>query len=75
MGHLKRILILVFLLGSSGAYAQKQALDGVLDLRGENLDRPLDMSGDWAFYWESYVEPQELDQVAAKRRLIAVPNN
>lgn len=74
MGKMKQLLILFFILGSCCAYAGNQAQDGVLDLRGQKLDQPLELSGNWAFYWEAFVEPEELEAWAEKRTLIPIPS-
>jgi HPt (histidine-containing phosphotransfer) domain-containing protein/PAS domain-containing protein len=74
MHNLKRLLILICLLGASSIHARTQAENGLLDLRGQNLDRPLTLNGSWAFYWQAFVEPEDLTSHVAQRSLIPVPS-
>ncbi|HET9238058.1 MAG TPA: 7TM-DISM domain-containing protein [Oligoflexus sp.] len=74
MYFLVRLFALLSLFGSLTAEARTLAGDGILDLRGQKLDGPLELNGDWAFYWQSFVEPQDIEKLEAQRTLITVPS-
>ncbi|MES2976241.1 MAG: 7TM diverse intracellular signaling domain-containing protein [Pseudomonadota bacterium] len=47
--------------GKAVAAPQARALNGVLDLRGQNLDKrpPTELAGEWSFAWNRFIDPQQ----------------
>ena len=49
---------LALLLLALGAQARTpQAVDGVLELSGQQLRRPVPLDGQWGFAWQQFVDP------------------
>jgi signal transduction histidine kinase len=68
-------LFMCLLLLTSQAFAQPQVADGVLDLRGHELTDIIELRGDWAFYWQEHIFPQDLLTREGGRALLKVPGN
>ena len=67
----------LFPLCSADARMPPEAKKGVLDLRGWDLqsDGPVSLSGEWAFFWNRLVEPEDTDtpDLLEKAHLIRLP--
>ncbi|RLT33801.1 MAG: PAS domain S-box protein [Chloroflexi bacterium] len=82
MGRLLLLIWLVLVLGGctpadSGQPTLPQAVNGVLDLRGWNFDQdgPLNLNGEWEFYWEQLFTSREFaDSTPAITGMIHVPD-
>lgn len=82
LGRLLLLVWLVLVLGGctpavSGQRTLPQAVNGVLDLRGWNFDQdgPLNLNGEWEFYWEQLLTSREFaDSTPAITGLIHVPD-
>ncbi len=62
MKHLLYISTLYLLfIGGYEVYAVQdvQINEGVLDLRNIDLDKPIELSGDWEFYWNQLLTPEQ----------------
>lgn len=46
-------IIFSLLILASAGFAEPSVVNGVLDLRGQNLDQPLSMRGEWGFQWQN----------------------
>ena len=62
MKKLYFIIIAITLLSCGGRIKQPQAVDGVLDLTKWNFDADgvIDLSGEWEFYWNKLLSPDEI---------------
>lgn len=63
MKHLLHIslLYLLFISGYEAHSAQNAQINkGVLDLRDYNLDEPIELSGEWEFYWNQLLRPDQI---------------
>jgi signal transduction histidine kinase/CheY-like chemotaxis protein len=66
MIHLKHLLYisLLYLLslsGYQGHTAQRTLIkEGLIDLRDHDLDQPVELSGDWEFYWDKLLTPKQI---------------
>lgn len=55
------------------AQAEVQARDGILDLRGQNLEKPIRAKGTWDFYWNQLLTPADLADSQRPKATIKVP--
>ena len=55
-------MLLLFALAGSAAKAEQQPQHGVIDLRQENFNRRVTLSGEWAFYWKKLILPTNKDK-------------
>jgi signal transduction histidine kinase len=67
------ILLLWVLLPVLAAHAAVNVENGVLDLRGQDLEQPIRAQGDWDFYWNQLLTPGDLEQSQASKASITVP--
>ena len=53
--------------GKAVAAPQARALNGVLDLRGQNLDKrpPTELAGEWSFAWDRFIDPHQASSADA----------
>ena len=73
------LLILLFIMTGCGTHEQDKtptAVQGTIDARGWNFehDGPLKLRGEWAFYWQRLLEPDQLAATGTPS-YIAVPGS
>ena len=73
--------LLIFFLFLSSVYSNEkyspQVLDGVIDLENYDFKKsgPVELSGNWHFYWKRFLKPEELknEDLLKKAKKIPVP--
>ncbi|HET9241574.1 MAG TPA: 7TM diverse intracellular signaling domain-containing protein [Oligoflexus sp.] len=73
MKHAWAMLLLWALLPFISAQAEVRARDGVLDLRGQDLSKPIRAQGTWDFYWKELLTPADLKDSQRPKTSIKVP--
>jgi len=73
------LLMLIFIITGCGAHEKKEkptAVMGTIDARGWDFehDGPLKLRGEWSFYWQRLLEPEQLAAAGAPH-YIAVPGS
>ncbi|HYX32082.1 MAG TPA: 7TM diverse intracellular signaling domain-containing protein [Oligoflexus sp.] len=67
------IMLLWFCPATPQALGNVTARDGVLDLRGQNLEQPIRADGIWDFYWNQLLTPADLSHPDLPKESIKVP--
>lgn len=69
------LLLLPFLLGCLNSHNSPKVVQGVLDLSSWNFrtSGPVDLDGEWEFYWKKFLDPKESDRGDARASFIQVP--
>lgn len=73
MKHAWAMFLLWALLPLISAQAEVRARDGVLDLRGRDLSKPIRAEGTWDFYWKQLLTPDDLTDSERPKAAIKVP--
>jgi len=67
------IIMLMLLFQGARTLADVKAQDGVLDLRGRNLSKPIQTDGVWDFYWNQLLTPADFLNTDPPKKPIKVP--
>ncbi len=59
-------------------YAEPRAVNGIIDIRGYDFESrgPLSLAGEWAFYWDIAVSPENFDSIISSTpdHIVKVPS-
>lgn len=69
------LLVLCGLLPPQTVEARTKVVDGLMDLRGQDLSTPIALQGDWNFYWEKILTPNQLPAFENEKIPITVPGS
>ncbi len=64
---LKSCLLIICLLILENSIIAQSVVKGVLDLRGNQIDKPIKLDGEWEFYYNELLNQKELEQIDKKQ--------